>query len=385
MKNCDVLIIGGGIMGAATAWQAALRSRSVVCLEAGRPTHSRGSSHGASRIFRQAYWEGEKYLPLLRLADEGWRHLQESCGESLLSLSGGIFIGCDDNPVVKGSLKTARLEKVPHQLLNAEDLRSRFPQFQVGGHMCGIHESGAYAISADASRLQMLNEAVRLGASLCFGETAVQIQTSGNRLRVSTNRNNVWDASAVVVCAGPWMPGLLPELAPYLRPVRMPIYWFIPRPGQGEPFAADRFPVFLYELDGGGVLYGLPDEAGGQPALKIGFHNRQQLAADPDSNPPAVDERRIQEIGGAVCAVLPGLYPLPVAARWCFYTMSSDESFLIGRSASHQNLWYVSACSGHGFKFAPGIGRVVSELAVGAPPSASLDPFGSDRFAGICR
>lgn len=367
-------------MGAATAWQASMRGRSVVCLEAGGPIHTNGSSHGASRIFRQAYWEGEKYLPLLRLADQGWKQLQQSSGEPLLFSTGGLFIGGKSQSVFKGSLQTARVENIPHEVFDHEELRVAFPQFWTDARAAGIYEPGAYAIAADASRLQMLNEAVRRGARICFGESVIKLQTSASRLRVMSNQGNEWEASAVVVCAGPWMPALMPELAPHLDAVRMPIYWFTPRQDQRSQFTADRFPVFLYEIGDGSVLYGIPAGVGGEPGVKIGFHNRQGLPAEPDSVAPEMDMQRIQEIAAAVSDVLPGLEPRPVASRWCFYTMSPDESFLIGRSRRHEKLFYISACSGHGFKFAPGIGAAVADLATGTTPSVSLEPFSGERF-----
>jgi sarcosine oxidase len=381
MKRFDVAVVGLGVMGAATAWRAAQSGSKVIALDARGPLHEQGSSHGGSRIFRRAYWEGESYLPLLELAHEGWEELHDISSKQLIVRTGGVFIGPKSTGVVDGSLRTAQHGGIPHEHLSAAELALRFPQFSVDEEMCAVYEPGAYAIAADDARLAMLSEAARHGAMLRFGEAVTAIESTGNGVVLETTHGEKIVASAVIVCAGPWIAQrLLPELRPYLNPSRVPIYWFKPKLGHEKKFAPARFPVFLYEMKDGALLYGVPAGVGGENGVKIGFHNRQQLSSDPDMRAGEVASALQAEVGQCVERVLPQILSTPILAQSCFYTMSADESFLIGESCDMPAVYFASACSGHGFKFAPAIGGVMAALARGMPPPTDVSAFNVGRF-----
>lgn len=382
MKHYDLVVVGLGIMGAATAWRASRTGADVLALDAHGPSHRGGSSHGATRIYRQAYWEGDSYLEWLWLADRGWKEL-EACSETrLLVPTGGIFIGPQSTGVVAGSLATSRKGAIPHEHLGSDEIRHRFPQFRVSPRVEAVFEPGAYAILAEESRLQMLNEAVRDGARLSYGTRVVELGSAGTYPTIRTSSGEAISAGAVVVCAGAWAAELVPELAHSTTPYRVPIYWFKSRAGSDSSFGERSFPVFLYEEEQGSLLYGIPSGISSEIGVKIGFHNRQLTPSDPTL--PAPNIKLFEpEITSAVERILPGLDPTPLNSKWCFYTMSLDESFVIDRSRLHSRIFFVSACSGHGFKFSPAIGQVLTELALGRSLSADASRFAISRF-DIC-
>lgn len=145
-------------------------------------------------------------------------------------------------------------------------------------------------------------------------------------------------------------------------------------------FSKEHFPVFLYERNDGAILYGVPSIISNEPGVKIGFHNRQQDPAIPDWKNVPVQQQYIAEISDVVKTLFPELEHLPAQAKNCFYTMSQDESFLIGNSKTLTATYFASACSGHGYKFAPSIGDALANMAVGQQPCLSLSEFSSDRF-----
>ncbi len=380
MKQYDVVVVGLGIMGAAAAWRASLLGAKVLAIEKGGPTHRGGSSHGATRIFRQAYWEGHGYLPLLALADTGWRELQSASETRLLIETGGLFIGPRSTGVVAGSLRTAVQGGIKHEHMNAARIRDRFAQFSVGDDMEAVYEPGAYAVLAEEARLQMLNEAVRRHAQLAYGEEVEAIANNGGHTTITTRSGRSIVAGSVVVCAGASNAQLLPELAPVLHPKRVPIYWFQPRPGCEERFSHRALPVFLYEAPDGALLYGIASGMSAEFGVKIGFHNRQHVEYTSSADPAPALDAYAREIERYVEAVFPDLVPSVSGGKWCIYTMTPDESFVLDRSSKHPNLFYASACSGHGFKFAPAIGQVLAEQAIGLPPSIDLSAFLHARF-----
>ena len=378
--HSDLIVVGLGITGAAAAWQAARQGACVIALEQGGPTHPNGSSHGATRIFRQAYWEGDKYLPLLHLADQGWRDLEAASGMRLRIPSGGVFIGPRSTGVVEGSRRTALRGGISHEHWPADVARMRFPQFHVADDMEAVHEPGAYAVLAEESRLQMLNEAVRMGARLQYGDAVTGFEAINGGVKVHTRDGQVYAGGAALVCAGAWARTLVPELSEHLQPQRVPIFWFAPRNRQAQPsFEADAFPVFLYETPDGKLLYGIPTGCSAERGVKIGFHNHQHLVSDPGSTLPDIAPFA-HEISQYVASIFPQLDPQPMTGKWCFYTMTPDEAFVLGESRHCSKVFYASACSGHGFKFAPAIGHVMAELGRGVHPMVNVEAFSPHRL-----
>ena len=357
------------------------KNNRALGLEASGPSHCFGSSQGASRIFRRAYWEGEKYLPLLNHADLLWNELEGVTRASLLFRTGGVFIGPKCSRVVAGSIETARQGKIEHEVWIASNARKRLPAFDLQDGMLAVFEPGAYAISASEARLGMLNEAVRYGATAEFGDRVVNVENHGLGMRVTTKNGRIYFAESVIVTAGPWIASTcMPELTALLEPRRVPLYWFKPKKEFENIFSKEKFPVFLYELEEGGLLYGVPSIVGNEPGVKIGFHNRQQNPATADWTDAPVEQRYITEISSTIESIFPKLERCPTQAKNCFYTMSRDESFLIGKSKTLKSAYFASACSGHGFKFAPAIGDALANMATGQQESLSLSAFSADRF-----
>jgi sarcosine oxidase len=384
MQHFDVIVVGLGVMGSAALWQLSKAGVRVLGLETGGPSHDNGSSHGGTRIFRRAYAEGPTYLPLLNLAHTGWCELQSSTAQPLMIPTGGVFIGPAASGFAAGSLRTARTGNIEHALWEGAEMSRRLPQFNIEPGMQAVFEPGAYALASDAARLRLLDEAVRLGAQVQYGSTAASIVHTAAGPRVTTRAGATLPCQAAIVATGAWMDELLPELAAHLTPKHVPVYWFAPRPSCAAQFAADRFPVFVYECGDGTQLYGIAAQASGELGVKIGIHNRQQLAWDAGRKPVLSEELRA-EAAHYVARVFPDLLPQPIAAKWCIYTFSPDGSFLIGTSRRLPGVHYASACSGHGFKFAPAIGAALAALALQQPLPVAIDAFAQDRFGGLER
>ncbi|MGF6096861.1 N-methyl-L-tryptophan oxidase [Pseudomonas sp. 18175] len=377
----DVLVIGLGVMGAAALWRASQKSACVLGIEAAGPTHNYGSSHGASRIFRRAYWEGEKYLPALIHADLLWNELEQSIGRQILFRTGGIFIGPRSSSVVAGSIKAAIQGNIDHKILSSSNIRTYLPAIHLQDGVHALYEPGAYVISAYDSRLGMLNEAVQCGASIQFGDSVINLENHKLGIQATTKCGFIHYAKSAIITTGPWIAEkFMPELKQYIQPRQVPIYWFNQKIKSEEYFSKKNFPVFLYERDDGGILYGVPSIGSTEPGVKIGFHNRQQDVVSPDWKNFSIQQKYITEISETVKSLFPQLDHSPIKAKSCFYTMSLDESFLIGQSKILKAAYFASACSGHGYKFAPAIGDALADMAVSQKPSFSLSAFSVDRF-----
>jgi sarcosine oxidase len=196
-------------------------------------------------------------------------------------------------------------------------------------------------------------------------------------------RGDGWQVSCgtVILTVGGWVGDFLPrEIAPLVRPMRIPVYTFDVAPGREREHLPGRFPVFLYEGARGALVYGLPEWRTVDGGVKIGFHNRQLTPMDigGERQPPADAERL--ELWQTIQSLLPGVRSTGLGIS-CVYTMSWDESFLIGRSREVEGVVYASACSGHGFKFAPAIGEALAQLAIDGDTAVDISKFAPERTA----
>jgi len=377
-RSFDVVVVGLGIMGASAVHHLARRGVKVLGLDARGPGHELGSSHGDTRIYRRAYWEGERYVPLLTRSYDAWRELDAASPARILMETGGVFVGAPSSDLVARCRETAAACGVPHERLDAGAIRARFPAFRVPDGATAVFEPDAFMLFAEGSRAALLASAVSAGARLRYGAEVAAIEpSSGGGAEVVTDGERI-ACARVVVAAGPWIAGLVPELAGVARPQRMPVYWLEVASDRGRDFRPGALPVFLWEDTDGAVLYGFP-EWRFQGGLKIGFHNRQ--LSDLDLGEPArpVGAGEIAEVQARAARAF-GLAPGGARGITCVYTMTPDTSFVIDRSRASPDVVYASACSGHGFKFAPAIGEALADLATGAAPKVDLAPFARSRF-----
>ena len=350
-ERVDVVIVGAGAMGAATAWQLAKRGRSVVLIEQFELLHRWGSSHGQTRIFRFAYRDS-RYTELAQYSLPFWRELESDSGALLLEQNGQLDHGAP--AAVNDVVASLRAHQFAVEVLTPAAAHDRWP---------GMNFEGAVAFSPDGGRVfadrtvdAALTSAVHFGAELLDHTPVDRIEVRGDRALVHAG-GRIWETECVVVAAGAWLPGLvgdLVQLPPLAITHQQPVHFAI-RTGA-------VFPSFIHHQESGSELgfaaYGLesPDEG-----VKLGLEGTVRPVAlanrrlDPD---PAVT----REAQAYAERWLPGADPTQVTAATCLFTETADGHFVIDRAGP---IVICSPCSGHGFKFVPGIGALTADLATG--------------------
>ncbi len=371
----DVIVVGLGGMGSAAAAELAARTRRVLGFDAFFPPHEHGSSHGRSRVIRQAYFEDPAYVPLLLRAYELWQALEQDCGSGLLTITGGLMLGAPESEVVAGSLRSAVEHGLAHELLDAREIRRRFPELRPGAGTVALYEKNAGFVLPEAAVSAQLSRATRLGATLRTDEPVLAWEASGRSVRVTTAQGS-YEAEQLVVAAGAWVAPVVTRVAPWVVE-RQVQHWFEPA-GAIDAFLPDRFPIWIWETDEGLCPYGFPAMDG---LVKVALHHGgEDRVCTADSVDRTVGESEIDALRACLRERVPRL-----AGRWaeskpCLYTSTPDGHFVIDRHPEHSNVWIVSPCSGHGFKFAPVIGEIVAELVVDGRTRHEIAPFRLDRF-----
>lgn len=365
----DVVIAGLGAMGSAAAFHLAGRGVRVLGLDRYAPPHALGSSHGESRIIREAYFEHPVYVPLVQRAFELWRELERMSGTALLVQTGGLMIGRPESDLVAGARRSAEIHGLAHELLNASDVRARFPALNPERDMSAVWEPHAGMLFPEACISAALAQARQRGAALRFDEPVQNWVADGDNVRVSTTQGE-YLARQLIVTAGAWVASLLPTLVVPLRIERQVSHWFGTARG-AELFTAERCPIHLWQFDGGRFFYGFPDLGSG---VKVGFHHDGEVTTVEDVRREVAPEE-VEAIRAALRRFVPGADGPLRASVVCVYTNTPDEHFWIDRHPHCDQVLIASPCSGHGFKFAPVVGEVLADMVQNKPPRFDMRLF----------
>jgi sarcosine oxidase len=346
----DVTVIGLGAMGSAAAWQLAKRGLRVLGLEQFSPGHDRGSSHGRTRVIRQAYFEHPDYVPLVLRAYDLWREIEAESKRTLFVKTGGLMIGPEGGPILSGSLESARKHGIPHMLLSRTQLSRQYPfmRFRPEDQALWEHEAGV--VFAEDSVLAFQDRARELGAELRFGVKAPLPE------------------GRTVITAGSWLSEFAPGLP--LQVERQVMHWFdLPQ----------KTPLFIWDY-GRVPLYSIPDVRG--DGVKVALHHGGETTT-PGMIRRDVGEDEIREVKELLLGTIPALAQGYRKSTTCLYTNTPDEHFAFGFLPGRKDVVVGSPCSGHGFKFAPVVGEILADLAIDGRTRHPIAPFALDRFKSL--
>jgi sarcosine oxidase len=374
-ERATVIVIGLGIMGSATAWALARRGVRVLGLEQYAPFHALGSSHGKTRIIREAYFESPEYVPLVQRAYELWDELGERTGRRLLRVTGGVSIGRLDSPFIVGARESAQRHGLAHELLDAQEARKRFPVLALPDDFVALVEGRAGILFAEECWRAFCEDAVRHGAELRFGVRVHGFAPDGEGMTVETESGRL-RADRVVVTAGPWSATLLADLGLPLEVRRVLVVHV--QPDDPTRFRPEVLPIFIMDVPEG-EYYGfpfLPDQG-----VKFGRHDDGEVCT-PESVRRTVTDDEVCWMTGVLERYLPGAAREVLMTVTCLYTMTPDSHFVIDRHPEWPQVVFAAGFSGHGFKFASVMGEALADLAL---EGASRLPIGFLSFRRLAK
>jgi sarcosine oxidase len=371
----DVIVIGLGGMGSAAAYHLAARGQRVLGLEKFTPAHDKGSSHGGSRIIRQSYFEDSAYVPLLLRAYELWEQLAADAAREVYRLTGGLFIGPPDSLTVAGSLLASRQWGLPHEVLDADEIRTRYPSFTPRDGDIALYEEKAGFARPEMTVQAHLDLAEKAGATLLFGEEVTGWSAVDGGVRVTTAADT-YTAGQLVICPGAWAPQLLAQFGIPITVERQVLYWLDPVGGV-DPFVGH--PIFIAENERTEQIYGFPAIDGPGGGVKVAFF-RKGVVCTPDTIDRVVHEQEIREMRDEVARLLPALDGPCVHSATCMYSNTPDQHFVIARHPDSANVTVACGFSGHGFKFVPVVGEILADLATTGATAHPIDLFDPRRL-----
>jgi len=374
MPGYDLIVVGLGAMGGAAAYHAARRGARVLGLDANPPGHQLGSSHGATRATRTAYFEAPDYVPLVRRATAHWQALEAETGQSLLTLSGALYLGPPGNGLTAGVIRAARQHGLPYDALAGAGFARRFPGFALPDGWEAVWEAGGGILRADACLRAHLDLARKQGADLRFETPALSWQPDGEGVIVETPDGPL-KAGAMILTPGPWAAQALADLALPLSCRRIPVVHLdATDPGR---YPASDLSVYFW-MTPQGIYAGFPHLDG--EGVKIMRHDKGDDCT-PATVRRGIDAEDTAQITRFTARYMPAASGPVREALTCLYTMTPDNHFILDRHPGLPGLVYACGFCGHGFKFAPVIGEALSDLALDGATDLPVEFLAAGRFA----
>ncbi|HSS71239.1 MAG TPA: N-methyl-L-tryptophan oxidase, partial [Casimicrobiaceae bacterium] len=300
MTRFPTIVLGLGAMGSAALYHLARKGQRVLGIDRYSPPHAYGSTHGDTRVTRLAIGEGGEYTPLAVRSHELWRELERESGQRLLTTNGGLVISssakvahCHVAGFFANTLAAAEKYGIAHEVLDARDIRRRFPHFKVADDERGYLERDAGFVRPEECVRAHLALAEEFGAAIHRGEEVIGFEALAREVTVTTDRDR-YAANKLVVAAGSWLPALLDEsLARPFAIYRQALFWF-DIDGPIGPWLPEQSPVFIWELQGRKQgIYGFPAVDGPRGGVKIATESFAATTT-PDTISREIDEEEKQ-------------------------------------------------------------------------------------------
>lgn len=369
--SAKVIVLGGGTMGTAAAWALEKQGADVIVFEQFDHIHTLGSHGGQTRIFRHAYSEGAAYVPLMLRADDLWCEVEAELGIPIVHRVGILEMDGPLGSHARNARAAGMEHGIDYEWLDADEIHRRWPAFSPPPDWQGGYSDRAGFLEVEPGLAGMRLLAERLGARFVVQDPVLDWTADGDGVSVRT-ANETYRADRLVITGGAWNGGVLKSLELPLQVVRKVLFWLdVEAP---DLFREDRFPVFA-AADGATEIYGFP--LFGKPGLKVADHHGGENTT-PETLDRSVAPSESTPVATGARAVLPTVTDRVVSSAVCMYTRTPDEHFIIDRHPDHPKVVFGAGFSGHGFKFAPRIGELLSDLALTEAEPMPL--FAMNRF-----
>ena len=370
----DVIVVGCGGVGSAVSQNLSSRGMKVLTLEKFGLNHENGSSHGKTRIIRLAYYEDERYVPLLRRAFELWRELERKTGKTLMRLTGGLMMGNPEGELLTGVLRSVKTHGIPYRMLSASETEARFEAFDLDESFSAVFEENAGILFPEECIEASVQLAKESACEFRFNEEVTKWRSGPAGVEVQTSKGG-YAADKVVFCTGAWTGRLLGRVIPLEIERQVPL-WF--SSGGLDFFTPARMPIFISEESEKRFFYGIPDVGHGVKVART----HGGVMVDPDTVSRKVTDEDTKPVKAFASERLPMLGREPIASTTCLYANTPDLNFAVGLLPKDPRVAVVSACSGHGFKFTGVLGEVVADLVTSGRSRFDISFIGLDRFSG---
>lgn len=364
-NHFDCIIVGGGSMGAATAYFLSKRGQKVLLLEQFDFVHDLGAHGGQSRLIRKAYFEHPDYVPLLLRAYDNWADLETETGEKVYFETGILYFGEPNDTLLNNIKLSARLHDLRLENWDLADAKNKYPMFDgVPDDWESLFEPEAGFLLVEKCVRLYLKQALKYGATLKAQEKVLSWSADTEGGEITTSKTQ-YTARKIIFTAGAWTSNLLKDIGLPLKVTRQILGWV--KPEKWADFTLGNFPCWGISDRENVLYYGMPildeQDSSGAIGLKLGRH-LHGVVVNPDEVDRTINEDDEASFKQGLQKYMPQADGDILAVKTCLYTNTPDENFIIDRHPTHPNVIMACGFSGHGFKFASVVGEVLADLAL---------------------
>ena len=370
----DVIIIGLGAMGSAASYYLSKNGVKVLGLDTYEPPHKLGSSHGHTRVIREAYHEGTSYVPIVKRAYELWNELDHEIEDKLILEYGGMYLG-DDGKYLSDAKKSAKKYDIPIKEFSSKEIKEKYNILNPPNNFKGLLENRSGAVFPEKAISNFLSKSINNGSSHNYNEKVIGWEKQSKFYKVETDKNNYF-AEKLIFSSGAWIKNLVPSLKLPVKIERQVLFWFDPIKDK-DKFHYSNMPNTGWDLDNGMEFYTQPNIE--NKGFKVAMHHNGKFISENDLNRESnADDLSI--VKNFLEEYIPLANGKLIDSRVCVYTNTPDLDFIIDFYPNDENLIICSPCSGHGFKFTPAIGEICSELVINNGINYDLSEFSIKRL-----
>ena len=370
----DVIIIGLGAMGSAASYYLSKNGVKVLGLDTYEPPHKLGSSHGHTRVIREAYHEGTSYVPIVKRAYELWNELDHEIEDKLILEYGGMYLG-DDGKYLSDAKKSAKKYDIPIKEFSSKEIKEKYNILNPPNNFKGLLENRSGAVFPEKAISNFLSKSINNGSSHNYNEKVIGWEKQSKVYKVETDKNNYF-AEKLIFSSGAWIKNLVPSLKLPVKIERQVLFWFDPIKDK-DKFHYSNMPNTGWDLDNGMEFYTQPNIE--NKGFKVAMHHNGKFISENDLNRESnADDLSI--VKNFLEEYIPSANGKLIDSRVCVYTNTPDLDFIIDFYPNDENLIICSPCSGHGFKFTPAIGEICSELVINNGTNYDLSEFSIKRL-----
>lgn len=375
--DADIGVIGIGTMGSMALWQLAKRGISVIGFEQFGIGHDRSAAGGDTRIFRTAYAESPEYVPLLQEAHRLWLELEQETNRQLLTMTNGLTIGNTHSESFQNVIKSIKDFKLNHEILNQEEMKQQFPQHHLLPDDLTVLDKQAGFLRPEYAIVTAAERAVQLGAKIHKYTYVENIQPNRDHIIIQAN-DREYKVRQLLITTGPWAGELLPKLKEHLKARQVISTWFPAK--DPSLFSPEKFPVFIRRV-GDDKFYGIPSVDGRMVKVVFSGSSEDELESPSLNNRDTnLEFKRISKISEIVQKYLPGLHQDPARVGVYMEGFTRDLHSIVGKVPGHKNIVLLCGFSGHGFKMAPTMGQIATDLLLNNNTRFSIDHLSPTRF-----
>ncbi|MDQ0254868.1 sarcosine oxidase/N-methyl-L-tryptophan oxidase [Evansella vedderi] len=375
-KFYDCIIIGAGSMGSAAGYFLAKQGLQTLLIDAFDPPHTYGSHHGDTRIIRHAYGEGSNYVPLALRSQQLWKELEHEANRKLFEQTGVLCVGENNSSFIKEIEKSAHKYELPIELLDKKEISYRWKGMTPPEGYVGTFEPTSGVLYSEHCIREYVKLAARYGGEILSNTSVEKIEVNEGNIKVQT-KAQTFHGQKLIITAGAWGKKLFAQtgIDLPLTPTRKTVAWFN---SEEKLFSADQFPAYSYTLPTG-TYYGFPSFRGS--GVKVGRHDGGD-SVDPDNINREFGA--FPEDEGDLRSFLETNMPEAAGSlkkgSVCMYTLTPDEHFIVDHHPHNKNVIIAAGFSGHGFKFASGIGEALSQMVTKQDTYIDMSMFSINRF-----